>query len=60
MTFIRVRPRYLGKAQGKGAAFFAYISQKKTEMVCLKALNGHGEDSDSAHDPNPDDDALPG
>ena len=59
MTFIRVRPRYLGKAQGKGAAFFAYISQKKTEMVCLRASNGHG-DSDGSYEPNPDDDALPG
>ncbi|CAI9717546.1 citron rho-interacting kinase-like isoform X1 [Octopus vulgaris] len=62
MSFVKVRPRYLGRAPGMGSAFFAYICQQRTEVLCLRGGNHDQvqQEDNWDTDVDPDDDALPG
>ncbi|GAB1597252.1 citron Rho-interacting kinase-like [Argonauta hians] len=60
MSFVKVRPRYLGRAPGMGSAFFAYICQQRTEVLCLCGSIPEQAEEAWDTDVDPDDDALPG
>lgn len=43
-----------------GSAFFAYICQQRTEVLCLRGGNHDQQEDNWDTDVDPDDDALPG